>query len=205
MSRNHGRALQRWLLSALLAGSVLTIVGVSRPAAQTAQPAQTAKRAQAATRAADKALATERALAATISEKQMLETVRRLVGFGTRMYGTPSGHDSATWLAGEFKKADLDVTVRQDPPRAWYLPVSWEVRAARETAGSAAVVLKTSWPSSGAPSGKGEGLLAIDAAPGAVCLTNRNPTPETTAGCVAVLFDGRASASGWPGRATNPE
>jgi hypothetical protein len=28
---------------------------------------------------------------------------------------------------------------------------------------------------------------------------SRTPTPETTAGCVAVLVDGRASASGWPG------
>ena len=51
----------------------------------------------------------------------------------------------------------------------------------------------------GRPVGERRGPLAIDAAPGAVCLTNRNPTPEATAGCVAVLFDGRASASGWPG------
>jgi hypothetical protein len=178
---------------------MLAIVAVSRPTAQAAQPPQPAKGAQASARPVDKAVATERALAATVSEKEMVDTVRRLVGFGTRMYGTPSGHDSATWLAGEFKKAGLDVIVRQDPPRAWYLPVSWEVRAAGEAAGSAVVVLKTTWPSSGAPSAKGEGLLAIDAAPGAVCLTNRNPTPETTTGCVAVLFDGRASASGWPG------
>ena len=33
---------------------------------------------------------------------------------------------------------------------------------------------------------------------GAVCLTSANPTPESTAGCAAVLVDGRSSASGWP-------
>ncbi len=41
--------------------------------------------------------------------------------------------------------------------------------------------------------------MSLEAAPGAVCLVSANPTPENTAGCAAVLFDGRASASGWPG------
>ena len=81
----------------------------------------------------------------------------------------------------------------------WYQPVSWEVRTLGDAEGRGAAVLKTTWPSSGSPSAKGEGALALEAAPGSVCLTSRNPTPETTAGCVAVLFDGRASASGWPG------
>jgi len=31
-----------------------------------------------------------------------------------------------------------------------------------------------------------------------VCLVSANPTPENTAGCAAVLFDGRVSTSGWP-------
>jgi len=144
---------------------------------------------------ADKAapdLKAERALAATISETRMVETVRKLVGFGTRMYGTPSNHETAAWLAAAFREAGLEVTVRKDTPRDWYQPASWEVR----TAGAA---LKTTWPSSGSPSGKGEGDLSIDAAPGAVCLVAKNPTLETTAGCAAVLFDGRAAASGWPG------
>ncbi len=140
-------------------------------------------------------LKAERALAATVSETRMVEAVRTLVGFGTRMYGTPSNHESAAWLAGAFKEAGLDVTVRRDTPRDWYQASAWDVR----TAGPGGTVLKTTWPSSGSPSGKGEGDLSIDAAPGAVCLTAKNPTPETTGGCVAVLFDGRAAASGWPG------
>ncbi|MGE5359977.1 MAG: M28 family metallopeptidase, partial [Bacteroidales bacterium] len=59
--------------------------------------------------------------------------------------------------------------------------------------------LKTTWPSSGSPSGKGDGPLSLERAAGAVCLISTNPTLEATAGCAAVLFDGRASASGWPG------
>ena len=49
-------------------------------------------------------LKAERALAATVSETRMVETVRRLVGFGTRMYGTPSNHEAAAWLAGAFER-----------------------------------------------------------------------------------------------------
>ena len=60
----------------------------------------------------------------------MVETVRRLVGFGTRMYGTPSNHEAAAWLASQFREAGLEVQVRQDTPRDWYQPVSWEIRTA---------------------------------------------------------------------------
>jgi hypothetical protein len=145
-------------------------------------------------------LAAERAVAATVSETRMVETVRRLVGFGTRMYGTPSNRESAAWLAASFKGAGLEVSVRKDAARDWYQPVSWEVRAPGTGAGAPLAALKTTWPSSGAPSGKGEGPLVVDTAEaGAVCLTSKNPTPDTTTGCAAVLFDGRASASGWPG------
>jgi hypothetical protein len=139
-------------------------------------------------------LKAERALAATVSETRMVDAVRTLVGFGTRMYGTPSNHESAAWLAGAFKEAGLDVTVRKDTPRDWYQATAWEVR----TAGAGGAVLKTTWPSWGSASGKGEGDLSIEAAPGAVCLTAKNPAPETTGGCAAVLYDGRAAASGWP-------
>ncbi len=144
-------------------------------------------------------LAAERALSTRVSETRMVETVRRLVGFGPRMYGTPSNHEAAAWLAGAFREAGLEVTVRQDPPRPWYQPVSWEVRTTTSASDAGTLVLKTTWPSSGSPSAKGEGTLSVEASAGAVCLVSANPTPETTAGCAAVLFDGRASASGWPG------
>jgi len=144
------------------------------------------------------ALGAERALAARVSERRMVETVRRLVAFGPRQYGTPSNHAAAAWLAAEFRAAGLDVSVREDPPRPWYEPASWEIRAAAGGSGPTGAALKTAWPSSGAPSGKGEGALAVETTPGAVCLTSANPTPESTAGCAAVLVDGRASASGWP-------
>lgn len=139
----------------------------------------------------------ERKLAVRVSEKRMVDTVRRLVSFGPRTYGSPSNHASAAWLAGAFREAGLEVTVRQDQARDWYLPTAWEVRTT-ESAGHP-LVLKTAWPASGSPSGKGEGPLSLEPAAGSVCITSRVPTPETTVGCVAVLFDGRPSASGWPG------
>jgi len=146
----------------------------------------------------DRALDAERKLAASVSEPRMADAVRRLVAFGPRQYGTPSNHQAAAWLAAAFREAGLEVTVREDSPRNWYQPASWEIRAGADGGGTAGIVLKTSWPSSGAPSGKGEGALSLETAPGAVCLTSANPTPESTAGCAAVLVDGRASASGWP-------
>jgi hypothetical protein len=107
--------------------------------------------------------------------------------------------ETAAWLASAFREAGLEVTVREDPPRNWYQPVSWDVRTVAEAPSAPAVALKTTWPSSGSPSGKGEGVLSLETTPGAVCLAASNPTPESTTGCAAVLFDGRASASGWPG------
>ena len=141
-------------------------------------------------------IGSERKLAAAVSEARMVDTVRHLVAFGPRQYGTPSNHESAAWLASAFRAAGLEVTVREDSPRNWYEPVSWEVRAGDD--GAAGVALETAWPGSGAPSGKGGGVLSLETAPGAVCLTSANPTPESTAGCAAVLVDGRTSASGWP-------
>jgi hypothetical protein len=128
----------------------------------------------------------------------MVDTVRRLVAFGPRQYGTPSNHEASAWLASAFREAGLEVAVREDPPRSWYQPVSWEIRTTADEPGAAGIALKTAWPSSGAPSGKGEGTLSLEPAAGAVCLTSANPTPDATAGCAAVLVDGRASASGWP-------
>jgi hypothetical protein len=182
MSRNRRRRAGV-ALAALVVGVGVNWSGAVRPRAEAA-PAPSLK--------------AERALAAAVSEARMVETVRTLVGFGTRMYGTPSNHAAAAWLVDAFKKAGLEVAVRNDTPRDWYQPVSWEVRVSG-AGGTSDVVLKTTWPSSGSPSGRGEGDVSIDAAPGAVCLVGKNPTPETTAGCAAVLFDGRASASGWPG------
>ena len=146
----------------------------------------------------DRALGTERALAASVKEPRMVETVKRLVAFGPRQYGTPSNHEAAAWLSSAFREAGLEVSVREDPPRNWYQPVSWEIRATADSPGATGIVLKTAWPSSGAPSGKGSGTLSLETSPGAVCLTSANPTPESTFGCAAVLVDGRAAASGWP-------
>jgi hypothetical protein len=130
MSRNTGRGIPRRMLVILLGACVLVVVGVSRPTADSAQPSPNlaAEEKLAAQSAPAPNLTAERKLAATVSETRMVETVRRLVGFGPRMYGTPSNHETATWLAGAFREAGLEVTVRQDTPRDWYQPVSWEVQ-----------------------------------------------------------------------------
>ena len=146
----------------------------------------------------ERAIGTERTLAASVNEPRMVDTVKRLVAFGPRQYGTPSNHEAAAWLSSAFRDAGLEVSVREDPPRNWYQPVSWEIRTTADSPGATGVVLKTAWPSSGAPSGSGSGALSLETSPGAVCLTSAGPTPESTSGCAAVLVDGRAAASGWP-------
>jgi hypothetical protein len=177
MSRNrcHG-------IFVLVAASLLTGAGISMQAGPGAEPN----------------FAAERKLSATVSETRMAETVHRLVGFGPRMYGTPANREAAAWLSAAFREAGLEAQVRQDAPRAWYQATSWEVRTLAGATGGAGAVLQTSWPFIGAPPAKGEGDLSVTAAPGAVCLVSANPAPEATTGCAAVLFDGRASSSGWP-------
>lgn len=172
------------LFTAALAAACTVGLDASRPAARPA--------------ADGKALAAEQAIAATVSESRMVQTVRHLVGFGARMYGTPSNHESAAWLADAFRQAGLEVTVRKDPARDWFQPGRWEVKAVA-AAGAGPTVLASAWPAIGSPSATGEAELAIDAGPGAVCLTSKKLAPQSTGGCVAVLFDGRTSPSGYPG------
>lgn len=142
-------------------------------------------------------LGRERALAASVSEDRMVQSVRRLVAFGPRMYGTPSNHAAAAWLAETFREAGLEVTIRRDRPRDWYQPMSWQVRVTGSATGEG-LTLTSAWPGLGAPAGSGEGRLSLEPQPGAVCLIERIQSPESVAGCVAVLFDRRVTASGWP-------
>jgi len=192
-------SLMRWHgglagIACALVASHVAAGGSAEAAGQAGNGTQAPPAAQAV-----QALGAERAIAAAVSEPRMVDTVRRLVAFGPRQYGTPSNREAAAWLAEAFREAGLEVTVREDTPRSWYQPLWWEVRAAAADAGAASTVIRKAWPSTGAPSGKGEGALSLETAAGAVCLTSSNPTPESTTGCAAVLFDGRASASGWPG------
>jgi hypothetical protein len=99
MSRNR-RLRVRVVLLSIVTVLCVSWTGGARPSAQATAPAPDLK--------------AERALAATVSETRMVETVRKLVGFGTRMYGTPSNHEAAAWLATAFKEAGLEVTVRKD-------------------------------------------------------------------------------------------
>jgi len=127
MSRNR-RLIRRRLLRVLVAAGLLSLVGTLRPAAEGVQ--------------AGSGRAAEQKLAAAVSETRMVETVRRLVGFGPRMYGTPSNHEAAAWLAEAFRDAGLEVTIRQDPPRAWYQPVAWTVRTSGNGTGPNGAALR---------------------------------------------------------------
>jgi hypothetical protein len=138
------------------------------------------------------ALQAERDLAWTISEPRMQATVRQLCLIGPRMGGTNSNHASASWLAGQFRTAGLEVAIREDSPVRFHEQDDWEVTVV------GGETLATAWPSRGSPSAAGTGPLSMTPAEGAIWLTSENPAVEAARGCLAVLFDGRASASGWP-------
>ncbi|MCG6956940.1 MAG: M28 family peptidase [Gemmatimonadetes bacterium] len=182
--RNRHRVHLLWILIMPMTGAGLLAVTASQLVSS--QPARSGQ-------SGSSNLQTERTLAARVSEQAMVETVRKLVGLGTRMYGTPSNHASAAWLAEQFRAAGLEVTIREDTARDWYQPDSWSVTA------SGMGGLKTAWPAIGAPSGEVSGPLSTEPGPGVVWITDSNPRPEQMEGCAAVLLDGRITASGWPG------
>jgi len=137
-------------------------------------------------------LQAERELAWTISEPRMQAAVRHLCSLGPRMGGTQSNNASAAWLAAEFRKAGLEVKIREDSPISFHEEDEWEVTVV------GGETLKAAWPRGGSPSADGTGPLSLAARPGAVWLTSETPRAEVAEGCLAVLHDGRASPSGWP-------
>jgi hypothetical protein len=134
----------------------------------------------------------ERELAWRISEPRMVAAVRQLVAIGPRMGGTQSNETSAAWLAEQFEYAGLEVRVRDDAPQRFHEEDGWEVSVVGGD------TLEAAWPQGGSPSADGTGRLSTTPGDGLVCLTSERPRPDATAGCLAVLSDGRAGASGWP-------
>ncbi len=136
--------------------------------------------------------ALERELAGMISEERMQETVRALCDFGPRMGGTSSGDAAASWLAGEFRQAGLEVEILEEAEASFHEEFGWEV----SVAGGASLTM--AWPNGGSPSVDGIGPLSLTPATGAVWLTSANPNAEEAADCLAVLHEARATPSGWP-------
>ena len=134
----------------------------------------------------------ERELAWRISEPRMVAAVRQLVALGPRMGGTQSNDASAAWLAERFEYAGLEVRVRDDAPQRFHEEDGWEVSVVGGD------TLEAAWPQGGSPSADGSGQLSITPGPGLVCLTSERPRPDAVEGCLAVLYDGRTGASGWP-------
>ncbi len=135
----------------------------------------------------------ERELAWNISEPRMQATVRHLCSLGTRMGGTQSNTASASWLTAEFASYGLEVEIREDPPINFHEVDKWEVSI---TGGEKIV---SAWPRNGSPSASGIGTLSTEPGDGVVWITSDNLNAETSANCLAVLYDGRPTPSGWPG------
>ena len=135
----------------------------------------------------------ERDLAWNISEPRMQATVRLLCGLGPRMGGTNSNSASASWLAGEFRKYGLEVEIREDPPISFHEADGWEVAI------EGGDRILSAWPRNGSPSASGSGPLSTEPGEGVVWLTSENMNAEASENCLAVLYDGRPTPSGWPG------
>lgn len=135
----------------------------------------------------------ERELAWNISEPRMQATVRMLCGLGPRMGGTNSNSASAGWLAGEFRKYGLEVEIREDPLTSFHEVDEWEVAI------KGGDRILSAWPRNGSPSASGTGSLSTEPGEGVVWLTSENLNAEASETCLAVLYDGRPTPSGWPG------
>ena len=73
----------------------------------------------------------EPALAQRVDEARLRADVRRLVEFGPRIGGSPSGDQSAEWIAGRFRELGLEVRVVEDPPHQAFWHRGWNLRVGR--------------------------------------------------------------------------
>ena len=73
----------------------------------------------------------EHRAASKVSEKRLLSDVRTLVHAGNRWGGTPSGKRSAAYVAEQFRKSGLDVTVEHDPRRLVFEHQGWSLRVVK--------------------------------------------------------------------------
>ena len=135
----------------------------------------------------------ERELAWSISEPRMQATVRRLCGLGPRMGGTQSNTASASWLEEEFRRYGLEVEIREDPPINFHEVDEWAVSI------SGGEQFVSAWPRNGSPTASGIGTLSTEPGDGVVWITSEDLNAEASANCLAVLYDGRPTRSGWPG------
>ena len=127
-------------------------------------------------------------------------TVRRLVAFGPRLTARPRTTRRPRGWPSAFREAGLEVTVREDSPRNWYQPVSWEIRADDEVAGAAASPSRRPGLVRARRRGRVRAPLARDGAGRGVSDFRQPDAGDRRPGARRCSFDGRASASGWPVR-----
>ncbi|RMD91663.1 MAG: M28 family peptidase [Calditrichaeota bacterium] len=91
----------------------------------------------------------------SVSPTKLQKHVHKLVEFGPRLGGTPSGDIAANYVLAEFKKAGLASHVIIDPAELTYEAKSWQLRVV--SPGSR--ILKNAWPYKFSPSTKIQGKL----------------------------------------------
>lgn len=135
---------------------------------------------------------------AHIEEEALTRTVHDLVERGARMGGTRSGDRAATYLAGQFLAAGLDVNIYADPPKWAHQELSFQVIAHGP---DGPVVLDRAWPYGYSPTAAGRVPLSLDAEPGGAQLRGRlgrfGGSPSK--GIAVTLVDGATTRDGeWP-------
>jgi hypothetical protein len=77
---------------------------------------------------------TEVLFAERVSQHRLLQTVRRLVQFGNRMGGTPSGDRSARYLVQQFRSYGLKTEIVEEPELLTYRHESWSLQVEQPSA-----------------------------------------------------------------------
>lgn len=143
-------------------------------------------------------LTSERALAARVLDLRARDNVRKLVEFGPRMGGTPSGQKAADWLEEQFEEMGLKAHQRTDPEKRCHWEESWSLSVRIED--EEPFPIERSWPWGFSPSAKGKATLSTDPVEGQAWLSDQRARPRRSDPAPAViLVDGANTSDGeWP-------
>ncbi|HWP81233.1 MAG TPA: M28 family peptidase [Bacteroidota bacterium] len=140
----------------------------------------------------------EKKFASRVSQKNLTQTVRDLVGLGNRMGGTASGDRAARYLQQRFKSFGLAVQQLKESPKLTYTHTSWSLQVTRPR--RLRGLIRNEWLAGFSPSTKPTtGRLIFydpeipkDSLSKKVVLTDRNVGPEfykelVEAGVICIL------------------
>ena len=92
----------------------------------------------------------ERRFADGVSQEQLQQTVRDLVGFGPRQGGTRSGDAAVSYLVKQFRQAGLKTEILEDPERLTFAIDKWTLKVLKPR--SLAKVIRHEWLAGYSPS-----------------------------------------------------